>query len=208
MKNKVDNEQLILEAAEREFLDKGFKNASTTAIAERAGVTQAMVHYYYRTKEKLFNKVFQIKVLKAAGSFEAALCDSGIFEDVIRNFIEKHFDFVAENPQLMNFVYNEITSNADSRKLVLEVMEPKVKPILGHLAKLIDDEVKKGTIRQIKIIDLMMNIASINLISVMALPMMKELIPNQPDEVYVNFLKERKESNVQFILNALKVLKK
>ena len=54
-------------------------------------------------------------------------------------------------------------------------------------------------------VDLMMNIASMNLISVAALPVMKELMHNQSDEYYANFLKERKESNVQFILNALYV---
>ena len=136
MKNKIDNEQLILEAAEKEFVDKGFKNASTTAIAQIAGVTQAMVHYYFRTKENLFKKVFQEKVQIVANSFEMVFHENSSFQDIIRNFIEKHFDFIAQNPQLMSFVYNEITSNADSRKLVLEVMFPKVKHVLGYLEKI------------------------------------------------------------------------
>jgi len=76
------------------------------------------------------------------------------FQDIIRNLIEKHFDTIAENPQLMNFVYNEITSNAESRKLVLEVMVPKVKHVLSHLEKLIDDEAAKGLIKPVKISDL------------------------------------------------------
>ena len=204
MNNERNNELLILEAAEVEFLEKGFKNAATTAIAKRAGVTQAMLHYYYRTKENLFKKVFQEKVQIVANSFEMVFHEHSSFQDIIRNLIEKHFDTIAENPQLMNFVYNEITSNAESRKLVLEVMVPKVKHVLSHLEKLIDDEAAKGLIKPVKISDLMMNIASMNLISVMALPVMKDILSGQTGEYFNVFLKERKENNVQFILNALR----
>ena len=204
MNNERNNELLILEAAEVEFLEKGFKNAATTAIAKRAGVTQAMLHYYYRIKENLFKKVFQEKVQIVANSFEMVFHEHSSFHDIIRSFIEKHFDTIAENPQLMNFVYNEITSNAESRKLVLEVMVPKVKHVLSHLEKLIDDEAAKGLIKPVKISDLMMNIASMNLISVMALPVMKDILSRQTGEYFNVFLKERKENNVQFILNALR----
>ena len=54
MRNK---EQAILEAAEREFIAKGFAGARTTSIAEAAGVTHAMLHYYFRTKEQLFERI-------------------------------------------------------------------------------------------------------------------------------------------------------
>ena len=56
-REKPTTEQLILEAAEEEFLLKGFDGARTTAIAERAGVTHAMLHYYFRTKEQLFERI-------------------------------------------------------------------------------------------------------------------------------------------------------
>jgi AcrR family transcriptional regulator len=200
-----NNEQLILEAAEVEFLEKGFKNAATTAIAKRAGVTHAMLHYYYRTKENLFKKVFQEKVQVVSSMFDVVFHENVPFQDVIRSFVEKHFDFIVQNPQLMSFVYNEITTNPESRKLVLEVLAPKVKHVLNHLEKLINEQAEKGFARPVKVVDLMMNIASMNLISLMALPVMKDLTRNQSDEYFDNLLNERKESNVQFILNALKV---
>ena len=62
MSKKDNTEQAILQTAETEFLDKGFALAKTTEIAKQAGVTHAMLHYYYRTKEKLFERVFQEKV--------------------------------------------------------------------------------------------------------------------------------------------------
>lgn len=58
---EITTEQLILEAAEAEFLDKGYGKARTTEIARRAGVNHSMLHYYFRTKENLFEVVFQKK---------------------------------------------------------------------------------------------------------------------------------------------------
>ena len=57
----ISTEQLILEAAEKLFLEKGFAMTSTTEIARVAGCNQALVHYYFRTKENLFQSIFENK---------------------------------------------------------------------------------------------------------------------------------------------------
>ena len=61
-KEDKNTEQAILKAAEEEFLKKGYALSKTTDIAKQAGVTHAMLHYYFRTKENLFEKVFSQKV--------------------------------------------------------------------------------------------------------------------------------------------------
>ena len=58
---KQTKEQLILAAAEHEFLTKGYDSARTTSIAQAAGVTHAMLHYYFRTKEQLFERIVDEK---------------------------------------------------------------------------------------------------------------------------------------------------
>ena len=205
MKHEGNKEQLILEAAEREFLEKGYVGARTTVIAQNAGVTNAMLHYYFRTKEKLFQKVFHEKIQILAKSFEMAIADKSQFQDAVRCYIEKHFDTLAEEPQILSFLYNEIVSNADSRNIVLEMMLPKFNHIIIHFDKLMDEEVAKGTIRPVKARDMFMNIVSLNMITFLALPVLKGLIPNRDEEEYNSILKERKESIVQFVLNALRV---
>ena len=57
-----NKEQLILEAAESEFAAKGYDGARTTSIAKAAGVTHAMLHYYFRTKELLFERIIDKKI--------------------------------------------------------------------------------------------------------------------------------------------------
>jgi len=58
----LNTEQQILQSAEELFLEKGFSNTSTTEIAKRAGCNQALVHYYFRTKENLFQQIFLSKL--------------------------------------------------------------------------------------------------------------------------------------------------
>ena len=58
---KKSKEQLILEVAESEFFSKGFDGTRTVVIAQKAGVTHAMLHYYFRTKEQLFDRIISDK---------------------------------------------------------------------------------------------------------------------------------------------------
>ena len=62
IKNEQSMEQAILEEAEKLFLEKGFALTSTTEIAKRVGCNQALVHYYFRTKDNLFNTIFRTKI--------------------------------------------------------------------------------------------------------------------------------------------------
>jgi len=205
IKSESNNEQLILEAAEAEFLEKGYNNATTTAIAKKAGVTHAMLHYYFRTKDNLFQKVFQEKVHLIGDSLYQQLNYDLPFEEVIRKFIEFHFDFIGQNPQLLNFVYNEVIVNKENRHFLLDQIRPKILNVHNRMDKLLSDEVSKGNIRPVKVYELLINILSMNVITFMAFPMLKDLMSEEKSEHFENLINERRESNVQFILNALKI---
>lgn len=197
-------EAQILKAAEEEFLSKGFKGAKTTAIAERAGVTHGMLHYYFRTKENLFQMVFKEKVKLITDSI-IVVSHKGIpFDDIIRQIVELHFDFIKQNPGLINFIYTEIVNNKDNRALLYDYASPRMREVTASLGKLLCEECEKGKIRKVSAIDLMMNIASLNLVTFLAYPIMREYTDSQSDAEYNEQLWRKKESNVQFILHSLK----
>ena len=109
---KVSKEKAILEAAEREFLTKGFAGARTVSIAEAAGVTHAMLHYYFRTKEHLFERILDDKMRIMGESVLSAFGQPGLLlEERIRGGVEQHFDFIADNPDLPRFIVNEVFSH-------------------------------------------------------------------------------------------------
>ena len=111
MRNK---EQEILEAAEREFIAKGFAGARTTSIAEAAGVTHAMLHYYFRTKEQLFERILDEKTRLMSQSVLTAFGQPDLpLQERIRDGVESHFDFIAANPDLPRFIVNEVFSRPE-----------------------------------------------------------------------------------------------
>jgi len=202
--NEVNTEQIILKAAEAEFFEKGYGSAKTVAIAKRAGVSHSMLHYYYRTKEQLFQKIFKEKVQALAQAFGVIFEQNTGFTEILRLAIETQFKFIAQNPQLPMFIFREVLSNKENREWAIKTLFPHIFPFLSTIEKMLSTEISKGTIRPIAIQNLMMNIISINISVFIALPVLKETFNFDNDETLENFLNERRESNVQFILNALR----
>ncbi|MDR1524147.1 MAG: TetR/AcrR family transcriptional regulator [Tannerella sp.] len=197
-------EQAILEAAEHEFMEKGFEAAKTTNIASLAGVTHAMLHYYYRTKENLFDMIFEKKTRLLEESLFSAFDRPDLpFCEKIRNGIEAHFDFLRANPTLPRFVVNELIS----KPMRLALVEDKIKNIAGHvLAKLsegIEREVAQGTIHPVDPLTLLIDMASMNVFVFAVLPFLRTFAvePYGSEEA---FLEARKKENVEIIMRRLK----
>ena len=153
MKTK-DTESEILKAAEQEFMLKGFDGAKTTSIAHAAGVTHAMLHYYFRTKEQLFERILTEKVQLMSESVLAAFGQPGLpLLERLKDGVTCHFDFIAANPQLPRFIVNEVFSRPERYKLMSDkivkvadclmkgiqqefpfIAYPIIEPILGDIA--------------------------------------------------------------------------
>ena len=203
MNTEGNTEQIILEAAEAEFLEKGYGNAKTVAIAQRAGVSHSMLHYYYRTKEQLFQKIFKEKVQTLTQMFSVVFEQNTDFSETLRRLVETQFQFLMQNPQLPMFIFREILSNKENRDWAIKILFPHLFPFLSTIENMLNAEIKKGTVRPIAMTNLLMNILSINISVFVALPVLKEHLHLESKEMVTTFLNERCESNVQFILNAI-----
>ena len=200
-KNK---EQAILEAAEHEFLEKGFEAAKTTKIASLAGVTHAMLHYYYRTKENLFDLVFDKKTRLLKDSMFAAFDNPDMpLLEKIQTGIEAHFEFIRANSSLPRFVLNELIYKPKR----LKIIEKKIKKIAASIgckiSEEIEREVKKGTIVPIDPVTLMLDIASMNIFVFAVLPLLRVFAVGAYESEDA-FLEARKKENVEIIMRRLK----
>lgn len=192
-------EQLILQAAETEFMHKGFQGAKTTSIAKAAGVTHAMLHYYYRTKENLFNKVFEAKMVLISNIIIQSVTNSELpLLDKLKLVIESHFNFLANNPDLPRFLINELISQPEKKKIFEEKVQEITRTVVPALQKELDDEAAKGNIEKITAFDLMLNIISLNVFVFITFPILKSLdfSPHTAEE----FLENRKRENVEVIM--------
>ncbi len=202
--NDINTEQAILKAAEKEFIDKGFVRAKITDIAKHAKVNHAMLHYYFRTKENLFNMVFEQKSREVANSLSSIFEQDLPFLDKIKLGVERHFETLAVNPKLPFFIYSEIIVNEERKDIFLKFILPKANNIISKLEEAINSEVAKGTIQPICATDLIFNIVSLNTTTFLAQPIIS-MVTNENNDEYQHFIEHRKKCNVQLILRSLSV---
>ncbi len=194
----------ILESAEKLFLEQGFLKTTTGQIAQLAGCNQALVHYYYRTKEQLFERVYEQKIQLLFSNFiaEVETCDS--FEESITRMVRMHFRFLKENPMLPSFLLNECLNNPLERmsalKARLSVLIPTVK---RRLEETLNREIAAGNIRPISVLDLLFSIISLNVMPFLVMPLFQTL-SGSSDEEMQTLLAHREEETVNLILARLK----
>ncbi len=120
MKKDKQTEEKIFEAAKEVFAERGMDGARMQEIADRAGINKSLLHYYFRTKEKLFSAVFddlaEMIFMKFAQIFSRDLP----FEEKIRHFFSEHIDFLKANPGLPLFILSEINRSPDRMKKLTE----------------------------------------------------------------------------------------
>lgn len=201
---KQSKEQQILAAAEQEFLTRGYDGARTTSIAQAAGVTHAMLHYYFRTKEQLFERIVDEKFETMSHSMFAIMGDPSLpIVERIKGGIEAHFDFIAQNPLLPRFVINEIISRPERYDVLYKRVGAIIDNVYRGLQSEINRSAERGEIERVDIKMLFISIMSLNTFTFLAYPFMEPLM----GELMANrerFLAERKAENIETILRRIK----
>lgn len=196
-------EERILEAAVQEFMTKGYAGARTTAIAEAAGVTHAMLHYYFRTKDKLFDRIIESKIGTLRDIMLASLGDPTIpLFDKIKSTIENHQDFIAANPELPRFMINEVLNRPDRMPKVIEQLKHHTPLVVQSLQRQIDEYADRGLCRRVDAGMLMLDIVSLNIFPFSAKPMVNALLGGMMENSQA-FVEARKIENVETIMKKL-----
>jgi AcrR family transcriptional regulator len=202
-KLELSTEQAIMEAAEELFLENGYAATSTIAIARKAGCNQALVHYYYRSKENLFGLVFRKKISIFLSFFLQVSNEDLPFEEKLAKRISAHFEMVRANERLPVMFFNEVATNGELAKKVLENFSDLPLPVILQLQSELDAEYAAGRICQMQATDLVFNIISLNLVAFLSKPLV-QMFTQSTDEFMEKILDERKASNIQTIMKSLK----
>lgn len=197
---KKDNtEQKILDAAHDVFIRKGMDGSRMQEIANEAGINKALLHYYFRTKEKLFEAIFR-QVFKQVFPGIKELIYAEVPIDIkIGIFIEKYMELLLKNPYIPMFVLKEI--NRDPEFLATVIKNQGVSPT--EVFAIFEKEMDKGTIRRMNPKDLLINMLALSIFPIAAKPLMKIMFFDNDTEAYKNFLLERKDTVKEFVLNSI-----
>ena len=194
-------EERIFNAATEVFEEKGFSAARMQDISARAGINKALLHYYYRTKEQLFNAVFDMLARKLFARFSLIFEENITLDEKIRFFLREHISFLQKNPRLPSFILHEINQNPDRVKRLFENFDN-----IGNMNKLLimhREELAEYNITEKNLPQVITSILSISVFPFAARGILM-MIFNKLGYDFDTYIEERKEFAGEFVIRALK----
>lgn len=201
MTEERQTEEQILDAATQVFYQQGFAGARMQKIADEAGINKSMLHYYFRSKDKLFKKVFQESVRQFFPViFKVLNSDLGLVPKV-EKLVETYYEIFKDNPHLPSFIIHEMNQHPDRFKEFMDTVGVEETPV--KFAKQIQAEIKAGQMKRINPEEFIINTIGLCVFPVIARPMV-ETVFKMDDDQFLKFLERRKKELPKFILNAVK----
>ncbi|MEZ4828855.1 MAG: TetR/AcrR family transcriptional regulator [Bacteroidia bacterium] len=203
MKKDDSTEKRILDAARKVFYEKGLAGARMEEIAQEAGINKAMLHYYFRSKQKLFEKIFLEAFGQIFPRLIAIVASDISLEEKISQISTSYIEVLTENPQLPLFVMSSIQRDAGSFVSGM-IQDNPLQPslVLGKLREQIAEEVKAGKINPIDPRDLIVNIIAVSVFPFMMKPILTGLF-GMTEEDFQAFISNRKLSVSDFLIRAV-----
>jgi TetR/AcrR family transcriptional regulator len=203
-----DTEQRILDAAHRVFIRRGTAGARMQEIADEAGVNKALLHYYFRSKSRLADAVFQriargifAQLAEAAGS-ELDL------DDKVRRIVDIYLDQLSRTPYVPGYVIGEMNQHPDRALQFLDAVRATQGPsgvpaFLATIALQIQERVRAGTMRPISPRQFIASLVSLCVFPFAARPMLGAIL-GLDDRAFTDFIAERKAGLADFFLSGLR----
>jgi TetR/AcrR family transcriptional regulator len=201
-------EQRILDAARTVFLRDGTDGARMQEIAAEAGVNQALLHYYFRTKERLSTAVFQQVASRIFPALAQTLSAEISLDEKIDRLIVIYLDNLSQNPFVPGYVISELHHHPERVQQLLTGAigaDPQtiMPALLKTLERQINERVRDGTMRPIKPQQFVINLISLCVFPFAARPMLS-IVFGMGDDAFKRFIEQRKRDLPVFFRNALR----
>jgi len=193
-----NTEQRILQAARQIFIQKGMDGARMQEIADLAGINKALLHYYYRSKDRLFEAVFSEIFIEFFGKVGGVLSSQALVKDKVILFVDTYIDTISANPFVPQFIINEINRNPAMMKQLMERSGFNPAMLVSLFGKQL-----KGSKFDIR--HFIVSIIGLCVFPYAARPLMETIYFNNDSKAYDVFLAERKEFVRTMMLNFLEV---
>jgi len=203
MEKNKDAEKDIINAARKVFYEKGFIKATMRDIAAAANTNLAMVNYYFRTKENLFNLIYDETFMALMNKLTKCLKEDNVsIENKIRNIISEYVEFFVENPYIPSFILGEIIRNPQE---IAERMKTNLSQVSmrREFEEQIQKEINEGKLKPVSAYSVFTNILSLTIFPIISQPIIQEVFNFNPDQ-FNQFIDNRKEEISTMIINSIK----
>ena len=200
MSEKISTEEKILNAAESLFMKKGFAATKTREIADHAGINLALLNYYYRSKELLFNRIM-IKTIRVFMNTVWRIFDDDktTLEEKFELVASKYIDRIQTNPDIANFLLNELRKKPEAFfQELTEGRKIQEFRIFHQLVERIGEE-KSAKINPYHI---MINLMSLTIFPFVGKPMM-QILTSIDNQEFSKMMEERKKLIPQWVMSMI-----
>ncbi len=198
-KIKPNTGQLILEAARVVFIKKGLEGARMQEIADEAGINKALLHYYFRSKEKLFDHIFENALADVFEVINESIHEDGDVFVFIETFVDHYLTILKKNPFIPNFIFNEITHHPER----IDLLSQKFKLNIPGFNRMMERNIAQKKIIPILPEHLMIDLLGICVFPYVASPLLENVFFKDHPAGVESFLYERKQHIINFFKKAL-----
>lgn len=194
-----ETEILILDAARKVFLENGFDGTTMQLIAGEAGINKALLHYYFQSKDRLFEAVFIEAFSRMIPNLFRIFGEEIPFPDKIRSFVDVYITALQDYPQIPLFILHELHRNPG--RIIELIHSTGMNP--DFVISVIRQEINKGNIIRTDPFQLMVNMLAMCIFPFAARPMIQGFIFKNDAKVFDDFLERRKTEVAEFIIKAI-----
>ena len=185
----------------------GTSGARTQEIADEAGVNKALLHYYFRSKEKLAEAVFLRVARELLPPVIEVLASDAEIEDKVRSVVHREIDLLSKSPYLPGYLISEVSHHPErARQLITSITglppEQIRSRVFATLARQIDARVKAGKMKEIAVETFVMNLLALAIYPFAVRPMLMTMF-GLDDRGFARLMARRRQDLAPFFLGAL-----
>jgi TetR/AcrR family transcriptional regulator len=202
MELELSTEEKIIEAAKVEFLANGMVGARMQSIADRAGINKALLHYYFRSKEKLFEIIFRETFFKLVPQLNEVFDSTDDFFMIIRKFVSVYIKTIGSNAFIAPFMAHEMNREPERVIAMLEKNGGRNMPF-EKMKNAYEKALQEGKIKPVAPDMLLVNVLSMCVFPFIGKPVIKHVL-QKDEKAFDDFMERRKVEVAEFIINAIK----
>ncbi len=186
---------------------RGTAGARMQEIAAEAGVNQALLHYYFRSKERLSAAVFQQFAARMIPALQGILASDRPLDEKVSAVVAAYLDNLSRNPHMPAYLLAEMHHHPERVTQLLASVtgapDQMMSPAFAVVARQIDEQVRAGAMRPIAPQQFIVNLVSLCIFPFAARPMLR-IVLGLDDTQFAQFIEERKTHLPAFFRNALR----
>jgi AcrR family transcriptional regulator len=202
-----DTEQRILDAARRVFIRRGTAGARMQEIAAEAGVNQALLHYYFRSKDRLAAVVFREAAARLLPAVVELLGSDASIEQKVERFVHLYIDGVRRSPFIPGYIIAELHQQPERLTTLIDAAGPVARETADVVRERLGAQLRAaaaaGEIRPISAESFVVNMIALCVMPVLARPLLDALL-GMDDESFGRFLDQRRAELPTFIIRGLR----